>query len=348
MLPLSASGGAVDRKSLSAVRGLDTLRFVAAAWVAFSHGAAPPLRLIPGADAGALHWVSAGFEAAYNGTAAVVVFFLISGFCIHLPNLSSDRLNWPRFLVRRFVRIGLPLLAIICLAHGLGDRFVGAEDAVLWSVYCELVYYALYPALFVVLRLWPLSRILAASAAISLVLLAFNPRALLLWHFGPLTWLFCAPFWLLGAWLAEQYARGEALRLGSVWLWRAGAVAGCVAATVALYHLPVKIGYAWTMPPFALYVLLWLKREIAEGEDRGAIGFLEALGASSYSLYLMHKVVLEGLGVPTSAGDWALTVAAIAGATGVLYLLVEYPSHQLARWLGRRPTASTRREPARA
>jgi peptidoglycan/LPS O-acetylase OafA/YrhL len=336
------------KKSLNSVKGLDTLRFVAALWVAFSHGAAPPLKLIPGAESGPLHWIAGGFEAAYNGTAAVVVFFLISGFCIHLPNLGADRLDWPRFLVRRFVRICLPILAVVALVHALGERFVQAEDGVLWSVYCELVYYALYPALFVLLKRWRVSRVLIVSAAISAVLLAFKPNAFLLWHFGPLTWLFCAPFWLLGAWLAEQYARGESLRAGSIWLWRGGAVALCVGATVALYHLPVKVGYAWTMPPFSLYVLLWLKREIAEGEDRGAVGFLEALGAASYSLYLMHNIVLEGLGAPISAISWGLTVVALTVATGALYLMVEYPSHQLARRLGRRRTGPGVAAPARA
>ncbi|THD77701.1 MAG: acyltransferase [Phenylobacterium sp.] len=321
------------------VRGLDTLRFVAALWVAFSHGASPPVDSMFGVHGPATHLVSAGMALVFNGTAAVVVFFVISGFCIHLPNIGAERLDWRRFLTRRLVRIVPPLLAIIGLTRWLGDRYVAAVDTVLWSVYCELIYYALYPLLFALLRHWRLRYILIASIAPMAILLALKPTAAFLWHFGAWTWLYCAPFWLLGAELAERYRRGSLRTRGSIWIWRCAAVVLCGLATVALYHLPIAVGYPWTMPAFAVFATFWVAQEIGHAEQKGAVAVLELLGAGSYSLYLAHKIPLEALPAPTGALGWLELLAAIAAATLALYVFVERPSHQLARWLGRRRRA---------
>ena len=51
---------------------------------------------------------------------AVVLFFLISGFCIHYPNTSANaRPSWKTYLVRRFWRIYLAYFAALLLTVGI-------------------------------------------------------------------------------------------------------------------------------------------------------------------------------------------------------------------------------------
>lgn len=64
------------------IRGLDSIRLFAAIWVAFSHGAAPPLKPFLVEYGWIGHLVYGGYGLLFNGVAAVIVFFLISGFCI--------------------------------------------------------------------------------------------------------------------------------------------------------------------------------------------------------------------------------------------------------------------------
>src|SRR5438477_1992376 len=131
------------------VAGLDSIRFVAAIWVVMSHGAAPlkPLFSDPVA-----RLISGGFSSSFNGIAAVMVFFVVSGLCIHLPYVNAQSLPVMEFLLRRYIRIGLPLLAILLTIVVLGGKAYEAGDAVLWSVYAELVYYSMYPMFFLIAR----------------------------------------------------------------------------------------------------------------------------------------------------------------------------------------------------
>ncbi|NDH01452.1 MAG: hypothetical protein EBY43_10360 [Opitutae bacterium] len=51
---------------------------------------------------------------------AVVLFFLISGFCIHYPNTSgSIRPNWKTYLIRRLWRIYPAYFAALLLTAGI-------------------------------------------------------------------------------------------------------------------------------------------------------------------------------------------------------------------------------------
>jgi len=79
---------------------------------------------------------------AFDGIGAVIAFFIISGFVIHYPNKNGIP-NLKEFWIRRFVRIVIPL----CIILPLGLLFDHPEKAVVWSLFCELIYYAIYPFL---------------------------------------------------------------------------------------------------------------------------------------------------------------------------------------------------------
>jgi len=158
------------------VRGLDSLRFIAALWVAFSHGAAIPFKLLLVNGGQVAHAVADLSGVLFNGVAAVSVFFVISGFCIHFPSARADRIHTRVFLIRRYTRIGGPLIATWVIIACSPARVASAGQAVLWSVYCELIYYSLYPLLFKLFLSLGIETILAAATLVSVLLIATG------WH----------------------------------------------------------------------------------------------------------------------------------------------------------------------
>lgn len=333
-----------DASSSHAVRGIDTLRLFAAVWVALYHGAAFPLERLLSPTV-ALRFPSLG-RLPFNGVAAVVVFFVISGFCIHYHNVGKARLSWLRFLAQRAVRIILPLAAVMVLARQLGPDFYGAVHAVLWSVYCEIVYYALYPVIFLIIATGRLRLLIAVSIAMSLVLACLWPKLIFLGDMGNWTWAFCLPMWLAGCALAERYKRAlphSDRRSGSrVWPYRLGAI--CIGAFAAIVsHLPaIQVGYIWTMPLFVIYCVAWLSEEFQHARS-ATVDIFERWGAAAYSIYLTHKLAICAVAKLQASWllSWLLDQAGIAAAAIIFYFLIEKPAHRMAKWVGSRMKNST-------
>ena len=80
-------------------------------------------------------------------------------------------------------------------------------------------------------------------------------------------------------------------------------------------------------------------KEIEYWQDRKS-SILETAGLFSYSLYLIHKLVITAFDeLPVNVdpiGVWAAQLLAIFLAAFVFYILVERPAHRLARRLGAR------------
>lgn len=321
------------------VRGLDSIRFVAAGWVALSHGAAFPLKALWLAPGPIGHIVIGVYDCLFDGVAAVIVFFVISGFCIHYPWARAESLDVRSHLVRRYVRIGVPLLAVLACSQLIGGEIAEEGRGVLWSVYCELIYYSLYPALFVVFRKHGVLIVLIASTVLSVLLIASHPYYLWVWEFGlSLTWLELLPSWLLGCLLAERVAKGAAVPIrGSIIVWRATALIYTSAATVIVFHAPVKLGYPVTMLVFSFFAFFWAEQEILRFVRRPPSQIFEWLGSWSYSIYLIHNMVLPavGLAVLPPFLAWITIVVGIFGASYAFAVLVEFPSHHLARLAAR-------------
>lgn len=334
------------------VKGLDTLRFVAAAWVMLSHGVVPLRSYLPGT--GVSHLAVALYENAFNGPAAVFVFFVISGFCIHYAYVRGRPFLLLPFLVRRGVRIILPLLAAVLLAAFLGRLAQGALFVVLWSVYCEIIYYALYPLL---------RRLFARFGVRAVTLFSFLPAiGIVLWqwhvpyHWGlgvGLTWIVGLPAWLLGCLLAQKVGHEQNVAAVSalmIWCWRLLAWSYGAACLVIFYHAPWRIGHPALLLPFYLLCYAWIAREIAYWDLHKASRFLEWCGTWSYSLYLVHNMVIAITPrmAQNPALDGGLRLLAVAAASLIFFGAIEWPSHQLARrtsraaaaWLGARPSAA--------
>lgn len=329
------------------VRGMDSMRLVAAIWVIFSHGARFPVEAVIDPSAGKLQLaLYALSKMAFNGVAAVALFFIISGFCIHYPNIEKKTLAWKSFLIKRIIRIGIPLGVVVLIARLAGADYVESEDMVLWTIYCEIIYYCIYPILFRIIKKFGLVKTLAVSSVFSLAIVAVDHTAINLWEFRHVTWLFCLPLWLIGALAAESFKRGRSENwLGKpLWPWRLGALGYCVFSTVVAYHVPgIAVGYTWTIIPFGVYCHFWLLREIANFHNQRFNVMLERIGVISYSLYLIHKLVItffeKHVAMNPTVLSWAALLTAIGACSFAYYSLVERPSHNLARSLGARTSA---------
>jgi len=307
---------------------IDSIRFVAAFWVAMSHGAFP-LRDVTSS------FPLRAFNATFDGVSAVIVFFIVSGFCIHLPYVGTSALPIIKFILRRYIRIGIPLIACLSVMHMLGGNASRTGHAVLWSVYAEIVYYTIYPLLHPLIQRVGLGVLIKVSSIISCALAFAHVNYLRPWEFGSLTWLWGLPIWLSGCALAENFRKGHLVKAwGNIWLWRLFAWLFGATAVFVLNHLPVKIGYPVSMLPFAIFAFFWLSMELQNQSP--AWRFLVGFGNASYSLYLVHAVVLGAIGDHlTPLLSDVLTVVlpwpAIVVATYIFYKVIESPSHVLAR-----------------
>jgi peptidoglycan/LPS O-acetylase OafA/YrhL len=326
-------------KSIGRVRGLDSIRFVCALWVFFGHGAEPQLAN-PFATGSFANIAFRGFyNNLWSGAAAVIVFFVISGFCIHFPFAGSER--QPRLIqyyTRRFLRLLIPIGIAIPLSGLVGVRLTLFEDSILWSLLAELIYYLCYPIFRTgQLRFGSWRVIVALSFAAAFAVAARHPSAGNYPSYGPgLNWVLGLPCWLLGCVVAESFRTGKLHQVSaiSVWTWRATTFGVACACSIIRFHSP--IGYPWTLNFFAVLVAVWLHREITFRQRAAPSRIFEWAGSWSYSLYLIHipagalflMLFPPNLGAPFR---WAFMVIFVFIACYIFYLIIERPSHAIAR-----------------
>ncbi len=233
-------------------------------------------------------------------------------------------------------------MGAMALATALGAAASGALAAVIWSIYCELIYYALYPLLRVAFRKFGLGRVLVGSCLISAAMIAVGWKAAFYWDFSPaLTWLLAAPAWLLGCLLAEQVAAGSVSAGGQgFWGWRLATWLYAAGATAVFFHTPFRLGYPLLLFPFQFLAFGWVRAEIAHFAVARTSAALEWCGQWSYSLYLIHNVAIAVTPISANAPGWtwAIRIGLITAGSLGFYAGVEAPSHWLARTISRRLT----------
>jgi len=322
------------------IAGLDSIRFVLACWVAVGHIGLFPL--FQGIDTTTkIGWLLKGVYGAWvNGPAAVIVFFVISGFCIHFPYRQGDFPRLRRYYPRRYFRILAPLLTAVSIYALLRVDMPLLGRSIFWSIVCEEIYYLIYPCLLMLRRIFGWRPLLVLAFSLGVGVAWTDPGAgdypSYGWH---LNWLLGLPCWLLGCVLAEKSEsfRGVVSKK-SIWSWRLAVwLASCVALGLRFH---ASIGFPHTLNLFAALAYFWLEREIAFFRATRPIYSLELAGRWSYSLYLMHvcgNVIFVGSPLPNLGFivNWILQMGCVLGVSYGFYLIVEKPSHAFARWLGR-------------
>lgn len=327
----------------SYIRGLDSIRFFCALWVVFFHGSMPPL--LEGIDRSSkITWAIRGiYGGAFNGPAAVILFFVVSGFCIHFPQRSSRKLRIGEFYARRSLRIGIPWLAASALLPLVGIPFSNFTQGIGWSLIAESTYYAIYPALLVALRKFGWTFVLALAYVGSIIVILTDAKAVNYASYGHLlNSVLGLPCWLLGCILAEKWNENWQARVTksvNIWIWRIG-VWAFTDAVIVIRHLGVT-GDPWTLTLFSPVAYFWLRREVRHFQEHGAPWLFEWAGAWSYSIYLAHmvgaalfaKVWNLNLGYLL---NWGMKVLFMLVFCYVFFLVVERPSHMWAKALGKR------------
>ena len=96
---------------------LDVLRGVAILWVFLAHSTGISYALPPWGKGWVREFAGTALPALMYpltyGTAGVAIFFVVSGFCIHLSYLRGRPGDWRGFFVRRFFRIYPPYLVAL-------------------------------------------------------------------------------------------------------------------------------------------------------------------------------------------------------------------------------------------
>lgn len=313
---------------------ISSVRFFLALWVFLSHF---PYPILSEPQHNLFLWAARSLlRNSFNGAAAVIVFFVISGFCIHFPNRQRLEVpSWTAYYARRYLRILVPMGVAIALTVPLKLKFGVYITFILWSLLCEEIYYFIYPALLRLRDLLGWWTLMSLAWLASLLAILSNPAAKEYHDLGiSLTWVLGLPCWLLGVRMAERldtfYSRH--ITAIQIWWWRCGIWGLSVALSALRFH--TIIGFPWTLNGFAIVATLWLQREISYCRGRKATSVLERLGDASYSVYLTHvhgAMLASWVITLYTPSFWWLNAIVTVLFSSLFYWSIERPSHQLAR-----------------
>ncbi len=331
------------------ITGLDSIRFVCALFVVFWHLGflVPNLSARFGVQTG--EFLAHTIAWLFNGPAAVIVFFVISGFCIHLPYSDKKSLDLLPYYSKRAIRICLPALAAIGVYYYLKSPLLYPQYGVFWSILCELVYYALYPLILALRRNLSWGKLITVAYAVSVIAVILNidrvQNDLAYFALGLFTWIVGLPCWLLGCWLAENYSRFALLSTPRLWLVRIVILVAPALWTMDqfYFHLlfPGEVSAIVMLNVFALIACAWIGFEIVYYQHHTPAGILEKAGRWSYSLYMLHPVIpaiIIGLGLG-GLPQFKLRVLNLLLSlifSYIFFLLIEKPAHRLAIYVSQR------------
>jgi peptidoglycan/LPS O-acetylase OafA/YrhL len=314
------------------------------------------------------------FWLGFAGPAAVIVFFVISGYCIHRAYRNEVVLGPMSYFASRAIRVGLPLTVLLLMVEPLpaGRAYV---DTVLWSLYCELVYYAIYPFL----RRWfrhlgeiILGGALAAGSMVAIANLASYSACrncvYPTYHLAGTTLLYSAG-WFLGCLIAEMqldgsmsqsryvrssltqrverlldrtsgYLQGKLILARCLVVGSAALVMLFIGSSAGKLSSVPNVSPDITLPIFQFVAALWIAAELRCPPRNRSWEVLSKLGCWSYSLYLCHKVAFQILVIAGVSEGWRLTwllrITTAIAFSYVFYRLVELPAHHFSQRLRRR------------
>lgn len=351
---------------------LDGLRGYASLVVLLCHTLAfvPSLGVIftnPNASVGSLEGVLifSPLHTVWNGTAAVYVFFVLSGAVLVLPfRAAASRFDWLAYYPRRFLRLYLPVWGALTLAIVLaivfpridstlqsswanqysGDLSLNsiARGAILllggtelnpafWSLKWEVLFSALLPLYIFFARAG--KQFLWAKVVLIFVIIGVG-------SFLAIPTMIYLPVFAAGVLVGAE--------LGTIAAWLSG-IRRFAWVSLGVFVI-VGLNAEWWFPAgvrgseivvavsATVVVLMFVgwAPAIAAGSTRVA----NWLGKISFSLYLVHLPVL--FTVVIVLGEVSLPVALCLGfvlaviVAEVFYKVVERPSHRISMRVGRR------------
>jgi len=312
---------------------IDALRGIAALMVllchAFELGVSEVFGWDPAKAPGLWRWARASLG---NGDFWVWCFFVISGLCIHRSiarDIAGGTFSWRRYLAARATRI-YPLfllgLALAVVAWMLNLQYATDGDAhpapwpqlaaslvnlqiftspfpnfgPSWSLTCEVLYYAVWPALLLLAG----GRVSRAACVAFALFMSSVAGIYLIWHLLPRLqsstamdglWTVCilAPVWVAGAWLGGQWGSLAVSRR----TWHIG-ILSCVLVMILEWvlrykHYPVwgRHFTSWGAAP-GLVLLLAGAGHLHLAARAQVEPLCRWLGQFSYPCYILHVPLL--------------------------------------------------------
>jgi peptidoglycan/LPS O-acetylase OafA/YrhL len=272
-------------------------------------------------------WLS--LPTIFTGS-GVMLFFVISGFCIHYPyaGLHGKKLDLAEYGVRRFFRIYPPYLAAVLFTFavqwiGYREGFLPSLDGsnyrlsalllqnsfgnqpdcnpALWTIPIEVAFYLFFPLVYAGLRRSWLSTL---GAGLTISLLAITSSLLYPIQSSFLPYWFT---WMAGAALAEQYKKGL-LKTPPLWISCLG-ILFFLSGLICAWHVRAGANDGETgrygdlieligsfSNGIAFSVLIWWsisQPRVFAHLPSSVHQVLLSLGAVSYSLYLFHMPLFK-------------------------------------------------------
>lgn len=242
------------------------------------------------------------------GSAGVILFFVLSGYCIQLSVSTASKLDVFQFYWRRFWRIYPPYLISLlffsvlfrvgkfdfithlAFLHSLHEWTFFSINPSFWSLSLEFHLYLIFP-----LFHFFLSRVGALKTGFIVSLVTAFFHHLLSPLFGKvydpimvhnLPFAFWV-FWGSGAWLADLHMKGKVLfrRRSTILL------AGIPFLFLTVYVQPMNILRWWI---FSFYFLALIEAAVKkEWELNPLVKLFAWTGTISYSIYLWHQPLIK-------------------------------------------------------
>jgi peptidoglycan/LPS O-acetylase OafA/YrhL len=306
------------------------------------------------------------------GWIGVPIFFVVSGFCIHLSHARSRAKGWDVYVLRRFFRIYPPyLLALLffalvfpwtkldfstavrhahsqflfsvsslgshlALLHNFHGGVAWTINPTFWSIAVEVQLYALYPILVFMAGRMGWYRALGVTLAFELVMRAILTIAGHHLHDNAFIGLNPLTYWFswsIGAALAEAHIQNQPIPFAKPSLLFFPMLMLFCYMLHPLYHFCFTLASLST----AYFMSHWLRHpgKIPFTSARGAIFYnqLRIAGLTSYSLYLIHAPLLALIYNIMSAHVPELPRPALFAICVASYYLILIPGYAMYRYI---------------
>ena len=255
------------------------------------------------------------------GWAGVAIFFVVSGFCIHLSFLRGGN-NWRNFFIRRFFRIypayliTLMFFALVfprtrlafhyvlhdccqlgshvMLLHNFSAKYLFGINPSFWSIAVEIQLYLIYPLLLALVGRIGWNRSLMVVGLVEVMMRSSSGIMAVTSGIEFHAWFDYSPFffwysWAIGAALADAYMHGRNLPFArsSATVWLLLAIVSYLIKPLAPFSF--LLFSVFTASVIAKFLNGWRP---ALPVPRAVVSHLQLLGVCSYSFYLLHQPLL--------------------------------------------------------
>lgn len=265
------------------------------------------------------------------GWMGVSIFFVVSGFCIHLSHERSQKKGWKVFFLRRFFRIYPPYLAALLffalaypwtrlhftshqlhihservyslvqlgvhllLTHNFSAISLKGINPAFWSIAVEVQLYLLYPLLHWIFKIKSLRQALWITGAIEIGLRALEALLILIHPDITIpTWFAFEPFMFWFSWTIGAVL-AEAYLRGRPLPFRHPLFVWPL-VMLACYNVKPLASFCFTLTALGTASLMSFFLTRRDSPSPGRFGFISRhfhfAGTVSYSAYLIHMPLL--------------------------------------------------------